>query len=87
MEADALQRDRSLDGRKLYSILPVFDLHRRVQQRKDADAGGHCPLELRVLHSQVSDRVEEPLDIEDERYDDAYLKHAVDGHASAEDHD
>src|SRR5215467_16371376 len=65
----------------------VNDLDRHGKYLEDALRRHSRSLELRVLLAQVSNRVEETIDVENERYQDPYLQLTLRDHPAAEDYD
>src|SRR5690606_8008074 len=79
--------DRAIHvARELDGIGLVGDRSGNIEHFGDAAARGHGALHDGILHGQRADRVEEALDVEDERHDDADLEATIE-HQRAAHHD
>ena len=87
LEVDVVEGDLAADVGELHGIGGVHDLGPGVQHLEDALTAGHGPLELRVLEDEVSDGVEEALDVEGEGDDNADAEGAVHDAQATEDDD
>ena len=65
----------------------VDDLDRHGKYLEDALGRHSRSLELSILLAQVSNRVEETIDVENERYQDSNLQLTLRDHPAAEDDD
>ena len=86
-EVNVLENNLSLDRRQFDGIGFVLNLGFDIEQLEDTCAGGHSPLELRILHGQFQNRLEETLDIEQEGYENTDSHDAVQHLKAAYDND
>ena len=87
METDAFEFYLAIDGWHFDGVRGVFYFGLEVDDFEDSHPGGHCSLELAVLHGQVADRLEESLNPHGECDHHAPVQSAIQHHRSTQDHD
>ena len=86
-KGDVLELDRAVVVFERRCVRRVFHGHGHVQHLEDALARCHGALHDAVLHGECTNRIEEPLNVEQERHHHAELEFGVHDHAAAHDDD